>query len=125
MALQAFSVGEDFADTNYRVAPLIQPDYAALRHTENGRVKHDLLEQINISETRLQAKHNSRFVDLATGQPLKERVGIYLSWTLPRMYRSGIVATESAAADHRDEKVRAGYDADSSGAVGSDYVQVR
>jgi hypothetical protein len=119
MAVQAFAVAENFGSSSYRVAPLAQPNYAALR-TDSGLVRHDLMEQLDLSATRLQASFNTRFVDVTTGGPQKERVGVYLSWCLPRTYRAGITATKSAAGDHREARVRAGYSATNENADDSD-----
>jgi hypothetical protein len=122
VALQALVIGQDFPQTKYRIVPLIQPNYNALC-TDGGLVKHDLMDQINLSHLRLKAEYNSRFVDLTSGQAIGERLGVYLSWCLPRVYRTGITATDQARAEHGDAKVRAGFDRDNTASEGS--LQVR
>ncbi|KAH7322578.1 hypothetical protein B0I35DRAFT_476514 [Stachybotrys elegans] len=107
MGVQTFVVTEDFLQSNYRIAPLIQPDYSSLR--AEGLLAHDVMEQLQLSRHRLLAKHNTRFVNVATGEVRKERVGVYLSWTIPKTYRQGITATAKAAVDHSAAKLKAGY----------------
>ena len=92
-ALQAYIVSEDFASSKNRVAPLIQPNYAALR-ADSNLLKHDVLEQLDFSSTRLKAQFNTRFVNVAQGETYRQRVGVYLSWCLPRIYRAGSTATD-------------------------------
>lgn len=114
MALQAFVVSDDFARSQYQVAPVIQPDFAALV-TQDGEIRHDLMDQLDMSYWRMQARYSSRFVDLTTGARRGNRSGVYLSWCLPRMYRTGITATDSAVesdedrAAHDERRVRSGY----------------
>jgi len=114
MALQAFVVSGDFSSTRYQVAPLVQPDFAALR-PHKGEISHDLMDQLDMSFWRLQARYNPRFVDVRTGRVRPDRTGVYLSWCLPRLYRTGIAATGSAVASeeaqkaHDDKRVRSGY----------------
>ncbi|KAF5540891.1 hypothetical protein FNAPI_10412 [Fusarium napiforme] len=114
MAIQAFVVAEDFQDSMYQMAPLIQPDMSKLK-PEAGEVMHDLMDQLDTSFWRLQARYNPRFVDLIVGGPKKNRVGIYLSWCLPKMYRAGITATDSTRATeegnkaYQERRLRSGY----------------
>ncbi|KAI1114239.1 hypothetical protein F5Y14DRAFT_188260 [Nemania sp. NC0429] len=107
MGIQAFVVTEDFPSSKYRFAPLIQPDYSNLR--AEGLLAHDVIDQLDVSSYRLQAKHNTRFVDVTDGTVRKGRVGVYLSWTIPRAYRQGITATSKATGDHAAAQMRAGY----------------
>ncbi|KAK4083812.1 uncharacterized protein Triagg1_1474 [Trichoderma aggressivum f. europaeum] len=97
-ALQAYVVTEDFPQSQARVAPLIQPNYAALR-SDSNLLKHDVIEQLNLSSTRLKAKFNTRFVNVASGGVYGQRVGVYLSWCLPRLYRMGSTATDLLSSD--------------------------
>ena len=106
--LDAFIVTEDFPESQYRIAPLIQPNYAALR-ADTGHIEHDVLDELNLSSVALTAKCNTRFMDVTTGQVRRDRLGVYLSWCLPRTYRAGIVASETAAEDHSDAMLKRGY----------------
>ncbi|OBR01953.1 hypothetical protein CH63R_14525 [Colletotrichum higginsianum IMI 349063] len=83
------------------------PDYSSLR--ASGLLNRDVIEQLQLSHHRLMAKHNTRFVDVTNGLVRGERVGVYLSWTIPRAYRQGITATEKASVDHSVAKLKAGY----------------
>lgn len=97
MAVQALVVAEDFPQTSAQFAPLIEPDYATLlRHPKAGAPVHDLMDNLDLSYWRMQARYSSRFVSPVTGEMRPERCGIYLSWCLPRLYRTSITATESA-----------------------------
>ncbi|UKZ52620.1 hypothetical protein TrVGV298_006401 [Trichoderma virens] len=118
MAVQAFLVADDFGDTLYQIAPITQPDLFKLqqlqqpdRYTsqiggEGGGEwdHHDLLGKVDTSWWRLQAEYNPRFRDLTTGGPRENRSGVYLSWCLPKLYRSAITATESAVSTPEDRK---------------------
>lgn len=107
MGVQAFVVTENFPHSKYRFAPLIQPDYSNLR--ADGLLAHDVIDQLDVSSHRLQAKHNTRFVDVTSGIVRKGRVGVYLSWTIPGAYRQGITATSKATGDHAAAQMKAGY----------------
>lgn len=106
--LQAFVVTEDYGESQYRVAPLIQPDYGALR-AESGLIQHDVFDELEISEANLTARCNTRFMEVTTGNVRKERLGVYLSWCLPKTYRAGIVASKAAVDDHGEAMLRKGY----------------
>lgn len=113
MTLQAYVVSEDFINSKSRVAPLIQPDYAALRK-EGNLLKHDVLEQLDVSSLRLKAQYNTRFVDICKGETYRARVGAYVSWCLPRFYRMGSTATglkdkRDAHADYEKILLKGGY----------------
>ncbi|KAF5980593.1 hypothetical protein FCOIX_4734 [Fusarium coicis] len=99
MAVQALVVAQDFPQTSAQFAPLIEPDYATLlRHPKAGAPVHDLMDDLDLSYWRMQARYSSRFISPVTGEIRPERCGIYLSWCLPRLYRASITATESALA---------------------------
>jgi hypothetical protein len=42
---------------------------------------------------RLKAEFNTRFVNISKGETYKDRVGVYLSWCLPLIYRKGSTAS--------------------------------
>jgi hypothetical protein len=108
-ALQAFTVSEKFHESphEYRIAPLIQPNYVALKG--DGMLQHDILDQLNLSQTRLEKSCGTRFIDVTSGEVRRERVGVYLSWCLPRVYRSGLTATESGKPGLAASLNKAGY----------------
>ena len=129
MAVQAFVVADDFGDTAYQMAPIVQPDLHKLqrlqqpeRYTNQSTIEGggewdhlDLMDWVDTSWWRLQAQYNQRFRDLVAGGPRKSRSGVYLSWCLPSVYRSAITATESAVKTTQDRqafeerKLRSGY----------------
>ncbi|EEU47014.1 uncharacterized protein NECHADRAFT_78007 [Fusarium vanettenii 77-13-4] len=97
MAVQALVVAQDFASTAAQFAPLIEPDYATiLQHAQAGAPTHDLMDDLDLSYWRMQARYSTRFIDPSTGQLRSDRCGVYLSWCLPRLYRAAITATDSA-----------------------------
>lgn len=113
MALQALVVSEDILRTPAQFAPLIEPNYATLLQTdEAGSPKHDLMDDIDVSYWRTQARFNPRFVDLGTGKLKPDRTGIYLSWCLPKIYRAAIAPASSATqnqAEWNSRKLREGF----------------
>ncbi|KAJ4194402.1 hypothetical protein NW755_003158 [Fusarium falciforme] len=97
MAVQALVVAQDFPSTAAQFAPLIEPDYATLlQHAEAGAPTHDLMDDLDLSYWRMQARYSTRFIDPSTGELRSDRCGVYLSWCLPRLYRAAITATDSA-----------------------------
>ncbi|CAM1505214.1 Fc.00g108510.m01.CDS01 [Cosmosporella sp. VM-42] len=116
MAVHAIVISADFGQSIHQIAPAIQPDYSSLlQGPRAGEPTHDLMDQLDISYWGVQAQYNPRFVNLASDAPRLGRQGVYLSWCLPRMYRTGIAATESALAREVDKKhweerrIRTGY----------------
>ncbi|KAK3376172.1 hypothetical protein B0T24DRAFT_572793 [Lasiosphaeria ovina] len=130
MTLQAFLVANDFGDTAYQVAPLMLPDFSKLQQHETNSAgistglgepggdhwdHHDLMDRLDTSWWRLRARYSTRFRDVATGRPREGRSGVYLSWCLPRLYRSAITATESTIStpegrEHfQAKKLRSGF----------------
>jgi hypothetical protein len=109
-AVQAFVVGEDFKDTAIQVAPLLQPDRTKLQ-PKSGYIAHDLMDDLDISAVRLKAAHNTRFTDVLTGETRSDRTGVYVSWCLPRVYRTGITATGGmkGSSDYGNILLRSGY----------------
>lgn len=108
MAVQALVVTEDLARTSAQFAPLVEPDYASLLQRPGaGLPKHDLMDDIPLSYWRMQTSCSTRFVDLGSGKLRSNRIGIYVSWCLPRLYRGALIATETAARDKNWESRRA------------------
>ncbi|KAF2147998.1 hypothetical protein K461DRAFT_302364 [Myriangium duriaei CBS 260.36] len=107
MTVHAFVVSEDFPQSELQMAPVTMPDFSLLQ-PEAGQITHDIMEQLDVSYWSTQAPYNSRFVDLTTGNIRRDRVGVYLSWCLPRLYRSSITSTTSAA-QAQDHRSRAGF----------------
>ena len=72
-----------------RIAPITQPDYIGLRLDES-LVQHDVLDQVDFHLTA-PSTLNPRLTDLGSDPPQyrMNRLGVYLHWTLPRLYRAG------------------------------------
>jgi hypothetical protein len=94
--LDAFVLNPAVADDpDVKIAPITQPNYTFLR-LSNSVIQNDILDPVDLHYASPHAS-NSRVTDLSTGAVLQKRMGVYLSWTLPRVYRSGIAGTPAAA----------------------------
>ncbi|ORY12601.1 hypothetical protein BCR34DRAFT_600494 [Clohesyomyces aquaticus] len=76
-----------------RIAPIVQPNYIGLRLDE-ALMQHDLVEHVDFHNTA-PAKLNPRLTDIGAttfdANPPKyrrNRMGVYLHWSLPRCYRA-------------------------------------
>ncbi|KAK2459770.1 hypothetical protein APHAL10511_008202 [Amanita phalloides] len=104
MKIEAYRLNEASADGPSRLAPLSQPDFTRLRL--NQRLSHNVLGDVDLHNTG--HKFSSRVTNLATGEPRRERFGMYLHWILPRFYRTGLAATESSAEKLKDLRSKHG-----------------
>ncbi|KAK1829755.1 hypothetical protein QBC39DRAFT_427107 [Podospora conica] len=75
-----------------KIAPIVQPNYTFLR-LDTDYIQSDILNPIDLHNA-WPAEFNSRFTDLGTDKARKRRQGVYVHWTIPRLYRSGIAATK-------------------------------
>lgn len=75
-----------------KIAPIVQPNYTFLR-LDTDYIQSDILNPIDLHNA-WPAEFNSRFTDLGTDQARQRRQGVYVHWTIPRLYRSGIAATK-------------------------------
>jgi hypothetical protein len=80
------------------IAPITQPNYTFLR-LDNGVIQNDVLDHVDLHYTS-PLNRNSRLYDLGANQKRQNRQGVYISWTMPRVYRSGTAATESAGSQN-------------------------
>lgn len=105
-------------DTSARICPITQPNYTFLR-LDSFLLQSDVQNHVALHNTA-PASINSRLTDLGgrpNPTPLRHRHGVYVHWTLPRFYRSGVSATESVPESRRKkERLRHGLDATSAGA---------
>jgi len=83
-----------------KIAPISQPNYTFLR-LDKSYIQSDILNDIDIhtiagdgSGRQTGADLNSRITDLGSGERRAGRRGVYLHWTIPRIYRSGVTSTE-------------------------------
>ncbi|KAL9610371.1 MAG: hypothetical protein Q9167_004911 [Letrouitia subvulpina] len=103
---------------NYSIAPITQPNYTFLRLHDNLIVP-DILDHVDLHQVS-PANLNSRLTDLGTGQTRQNRLGVYIHWTLPPVYRAGSAAapTSSGATDpnQADRKLSQGFPSSSAAA---------
>ena len=110
LILDAFVLNERLcgSERSSKIAPLNRPDYSGLGH--GTFLRADIFPKVDL-HTASPATVNSRVSDLSTGQIRKDRLGIYLHWVLPKAFRSGIAATETASAEHQKRRFQHGYPA--------------
>lgn len=106
MQVHAFILNEAVADDpEARIAPITQPDYTFLR-LDQQTIQADLLDHVDLHYTSPR-ENNSRVRNLGTGEPHTARFGAYISWVIPRAYRSGTAATKPAGEE--DRRKEAGF----------------
>lgn len=106
MKIDAFVLNEAVCKGQSRIAPITQPDFSHL-DPEDAQPKDNILPYHDLTYSA-PPSINSRLTDLTTGESRKDRFGIYLSWCLPRPFRSGFAATESAKARVSEERAAKG-----------------
>ncbi|KAH8797905.1 hypothetical protein F5884DRAFT_687621 [Xylogone sp. PMI_703] len=128
LQLSAFVLNEAVcASAKSKIAPITQPNYTFLR-LSNSLIQPDVLDHADLHSVS-PALLNPRLTDLGTGQLHRNRVGVYLQWTLPRVYRSGMAATASAMKRNgttdpsvqADRKLQQGYPVPQGQNTGKDY----
>ncbi|KAJ2903782.1 uncharacterized protein MKZ38_009348 [Zalerion maritima] len=116
LKLDAFVLNPKCCDSdNYKIAPITQPNYTFLRlKRADNLLESDLLDQVDLHACK-PASLNPRLTDLGSEAPTAEerlhhnRLGVYLHWVLPQLYRSGSGAAPEAAARDAEEKHKTGY----------------
>jgi hypothetical protein len=112
MNVDAFILNAKVCDTGLtRIAPITQPDYRGLR-PNNAEIRSDILAPVDMTNTQ-PASVNSRIsaieaanpttvdptqpgTDVDAVPPLRtNRIGVYLHWSLPRMYRAATSAADN------------------------------
>ncbi|KAG5659120.1 hypothetical protein KAF25_000322 [Fusarium avenaceum] len=100
-------------DTTARICPITQPNYTFLR-LDSFLLQSDVQNHVPLHNTA-PASINSRLTDLGgrpEPKPLRHRHGVYVHWTLPRFYRSGVSSSDSVPESRRKaERRRRGMDA--------------
>ncbi|KAF5856161.1 hypothetical protein ETB97_007818 [Aspergillus alliaceus] len=106
LKLDAFVLNEKLSERNSareaKIAPITQPNYTFLQ-LEHQLLQHDILDHVDLHNA-FPACSNSRLYDLGKGEPRENRMGVYLHWVMPRFYRTGTAATQSAASGHDKER---------------------
>ncbi|KAF2269962.1 hypothetical protein CC78DRAFT_557805 [Lojkania enalia] len=105
MHLDAFVLSPALCDESKRskIAPFTQPNYTALR-LDGQFLKHDLLDHIDFHSSQ-PATRNPRIADIGAASPgnLKlHRLGVHLSWSLPRFYRTAIASGRGTISNGKD-----------------------
>ncbi|MCJ1395663.1 hypothetical protein MMC18_008549 [Xylographa bjoerkii] len=110
LVLDAFILNEKLCGLNRstKVPPLNRPDYSGLGH--GSFLRPDILPAVDL-HTASPASINSRISNISTGKVRQDRLGVYIHWILPKAFRSGIAATESAKAEHDKRRFEHGYPA--------------
>ena len=75
-----------------KIAPITQPNYTFLR-LDNSYLQPDITYNVDLHSVS-GADVNSRITDLGSGRRRENRRGVYLHWTVPRIYRSGTADSE-------------------------------
>ena len=123
LKLNAFALTPPTCATtnNYSITPITQPNYTFLRLHDNLIVP-DVLDHVDLHQVA-PANLNSRLTDLGSGQLHQNRVGVYIHWTLPPVYRAGSAAAPTASgasdANQVNRKLDQGYP--STSAAGPSY----
>ncbi|KAF1950576.1 hypothetical protein CC80DRAFT_496806 [Byssothecium circinans] len=121
--LDAFVLNEAVCNSGLtRIAPITQPNYVSLR-LDNHTIQHDVLPNIDLHNSRpaslnprISKAYTAEFHDLDQEDPRpppeelgagidRSRLGIYLHWTIPRLYRSA--KSQAAPPPSKDPKAPA------------------
>ena len=91
-----------------KIAPLTQPNYTFLR-PDDSIIQNDILDHVDLHNS-VPWNINPRLVDLGqNGKVRDKRLGVYLHWTIPRFYRSGIASTPSASGSQPQQRLNRGF----------------
>ncbi|KAK6519040.1 hypothetical protein TWF281_003729 [Arthrobotrys megalospora] len=89
--LDAFVFNKPVCDSGIdkaKIAPITQPNYSFLR-LGAGYLQSDIMHHVDLHNA-WPSDRNSRFTDLGSFKQFRNRQGVYLHWTMPLVYRSGI-----------------------------------
>lgn len=102
MQLHAFVLNPFVADdAEAKIAPITQPNYTFLR-LDHQVIQNDVTDHVDLHYTSPR-QNNSRMSNIETGETITTRSGVYLSWTMPRMYRTGAAATNGSGPVLKDQ----------------------
>ncbi|OOQ81926.1 hypothetical protein PEBR_40975 [Penicillium brasilianum] len=114
--VNAFVLNEPVCAGKYaRIAPFSLPDYGTLG--PGTRLEHDVIPHLDL-RTAAPASINSRLADLVSGTPRRDRMGIYLHWTVPKPFRASVASSNSASKQHNEKRDQRGVP------EGSDFLAV-
>lgn len=90
-----------------KIPPISQPNYTFLR-LDASVVQNDVLEHVDLHATT-PSDINRRLMNLDSNSVRLNRQGVYVSWTLPRVYRSGTAATPKATSGQATRAADQGF----------------
>ncbi|KAM3513555.1 hypothetical protein MY11210_002842 [Beauveria gryllotalpidicola] len=90
-----------------KIASLSLPDYTGLR-VDSKTIKSDVFPSVDLAFSS-PASRNRRITDVGNGELRQNRCGVYLTWLLPKVYRMGSVASESATQWQGDNLRKSGH----------------
>lgn len=100
--------GDATTPPDAKIAPIAQPNYTFLR-LENSLIQNDILDHVDLHNA-VPWSTNPRLVDLGqNGAVRSKRLGVYVHWTIPRFYRSGIASTPSANSSQPQQRTKKGF----------------
>ncbi|RAO68270.1 uncharacterized protein BHQ10_004282 [Talaromyces amestolkiae] len=106
LSVDAFILNEHVVNSGKAViAPFSLPDYGGLE--PGDRLQHDVIPHLNLRSATV-AKTNDRLSDLDSGESRRDRLGVYLHWTIPKPFRTGLAASESASDSYLKERTKKG-----------------
>jgi hypothetical protein len=87
MKVDAFVLNPSVVAETYFVAPNTRPSYDSLLPGPRN-LRHDIVPPVDVRNA-FPWQHNSRIADPLSGEVLRPRLGIYLHWCIPKLFRSG------------------------------------
>ncbi|KAI1112090.1 hypothetical protein F5Y14DRAFT_442836 [Nemania sp. NC0429] len=87
MKVDAYVLNPSVVAETYFVAPTTRPSYDSLLPGPCN-LRHDVVPPVDVRNA-FPWQHNSRIADLLSGQVIKSRLGVYLHWCVPKLFRSG------------------------------------
>ncbi|KAK1138318.1 hypothetical protein N8T08_002844, partial [Aspergillus melleus] len=89
-------------ENDARICPITQPNYTFLRFTD-AVAQSDVMPNADLHNATPAAR-NPRMTDLGTGLKRRNRWGVYLHWTLPRVYRTGMATVTREKEEEENQK---------------------
>ncbi|KAJ6032603.1 hypothetical protein N7540_003335 [Penicillium herquei] len=104
--VDAFILNKDVVESGKAlIAPFSLPDYGGLE--PGDRLQHDVIPHLDLRSAAISAT-NDRLSDLDSGKPRRDRLGVYLHWTIPKPFRAGVSATHSAKELDQEQRKKKG-----------------
>ncbi|KAL8826099.1 MAG: hypothetical protein Q9191_004005 [Dirinaria sp. TL-2023a] len=113
MTLDAFVFNQKVCDASSvqaKIAPITQPNYTFLRLRDH-LAQNDIVDHVDLHSS-IPPIRNPRLTDIGKGLVRKNRLGVYVHWSVPRPLRSGVTSTSNK----RSKSSNTGADADPEGA---------